>query len=141
MISYQATHENYVYKYENGIRTTVPTIEDPIHPNTNIEFIAYKKWLENGGVLLPADSSTLQVPESISPAQGRLMLLEMGLAPTLQSYIESLEDPEKSKASIAYYATTEWRRDSPFLCAVAEALNLSSDQLDTLFIKAAEIVI
>lgn len=135
---YQLTTEGYVLRSDG---TRISTWDTSEQPNTNPDYLAYLSWLAAGGIPLPAKPEEKVVPSSISPAQGRLVLLDMGLIPTLQNHIESLEEPEKSKAVIAFYATTEWRRDSPFLCEVATALNLSSEQLDNLFITASEIII
>lgn len=140
-MTYQLSGEGHVYLTQNGIRITIPTSDSFDYPNLNPAFLEYKAWLAAGGIPLPASPLPPSIPESISPAQGQLVLLEMGLVQTVLDSINQLEEPERTKARIAYYSTTEWRRDSPFLCALAQAINLSSEQLDELFIKAAEIVI
>lgn len=141
MISYQLSSEaGHVFRWNDGTRTTIPLIDVPGLP-PNSATVEYRKWLAAGGIPLPATPVNPLVPESISPAQGQLILLEMGLSQTVLDNINQLDEPEKTKARIAYYSTTEWRRDSPFLCTLAQANNLSSEQLDELFIKAAEIVI
>ena len=60
--------------------------------------------------------------------------------------IDALDLPADTKAAIradcaevAMHDTQEWRRDSPFLASAAAALDLSEEQLDTLFIAAKEL--
>lgn len=52
MTTYQLTHEAYVIK--NG-DTKVPIADTPEFPNTNPDYLAYRAWLEVGGVPLPAE--------------------------------------------------------------------------------------
>ena len=52
MTTYQLTHEGYVIKDGD---TKVPIADTPEFPNTNAEYIAYKAWIDAGGVPLPAE--------------------------------------------------------------------------------------
>ena len=52
MSTYQLTREGYVIRDGD---TKVPIVETPDRPNTNPDFLAYKQWLADGGVPLPAD--------------------------------------------------------------------------------------
>lgn len=52
MTTYQLTGEGYIIRDGD---TTVPTVDTPELPNTNPDFLAYKQWLADGGVPLPAD--------------------------------------------------------------------------------------
>ncbi len=51
MKAYQLTGENYVIR--DGTMK-VPTVDTPMFPNTNPDFLAYREWLAAGGVPLPA---------------------------------------------------------------------------------------
>ena len=76
-------------------------------------------------------------PQSVSRAQGKLALIQAGLWPAANAFVEGITDPaQKAYAEVALNDTQEWRRDSPFLASAAAALGLSEAQLDTLFITA-----
>lgn len=80
------------------------------------------------------------VPEQVTRAQGKAALIQAGLWQAVLDYVDGITDPtEKALAEVALNDTTHWRRDSPFLNAAAQALNLTSEQLDALFQQAAEI--
>lgn len=51
MTTYQLTGEGYVIRDGD---TKVPTVDSPLWPNTNPDYLAYKQWLADGGVPLPA---------------------------------------------------------------------------------------
>ena len=77
------------------------------------------------------------VPQSVSRAQGKLALIQAGLWPAAIAFVDGITDPaQKAYAEVALNDTQEWRRDSPFLASAAAALDLSEEQLDTLFITA-----
>ena len=85
----------------------------------------------------PAPVQTPVVPQSVSRAQGKLALIQAGLWPAAIAFVEGIADPtQRAYAEVALYDTQEWRRDSPFLASAAAALDLSEEQLDTLFITA-----
>ena len=77
------------------------------------------------------------VPQSVSRAQGKLALIGAGLWPAAIAFVEGIADPtQRAYAEVALNDTQEWRRDSPFLTSASAALDLSEEQLDTLFITA-----
>ena len=51
MTTYKLTHEAYVIRDGD---TKVPTVDSPLWPNTNPDFLAYKSWLAAGNMPLPA---------------------------------------------------------------------------------------
>ncbi len=52
MTTYQLTHEGYVLRDGD---TKVPIVDSPLWPNTNPDYLAYKRWLADGGVPLPPE--------------------------------------------------------------------------------------
>ena len=85
----------------------------------------------------PVPVQTSGVPQSVSRAQGKLALIQAGLWPAAIAFVEGIADPtQRAYAEVALNDTQEWRRDSPFLASAAAALDLSEEQLDTLFITA-----
>ena len=88
----------------------------------------------------PAPVQTSVAPQSVSRAQGKLALIGAGLWPAAIAFVDGITDPaQKAYAEVALHDTQEWRRDSPFLVSAAAALDLSDEQLDTLFITAGGI--
>ena len=78
-----------------------------------------------------------KAPASVSRAQGKLALIGAGLWPAAIAFVEGITDPtQRAYAEVALHDTQEWRRDSPFLASAAAALDLTEEQLDTLFITA-----
>ena len=51
MTTYKLTHEAYVIRDGD---TKVPTVDSPLWPNTNPDYLEYKVWLAAGGVPEPA---------------------------------------------------------------------------------------
>lgn len=81
------------------------------------------------------------VPEQVSRAQGKAALITAGLWPDVLAYVESLADPtEKALAEVALNDTTHWRRDSPTMQSIADALQVSSEKMDELFRNASKIL-
>ena len=90
-----------------------------------------------GAELLPEPEPVQVIPQSVSRAQGKLALIQAGLWPAAIAFVDGITDPaQKAYAEVALNDTQEWRRDSPFLASAAAALDLSEEQLDTLFITA-----
>lgn len=78
------------------------------------------------------------VPLTIAMRQFRLALLDANLLSSVDQAIDSIQDP-KTKASTKIeweYATTVLR-DSALVTTLASLLNLTSEQVDQLFIAAA----
>ena len=80
-----------------------------------------------------------QVPQQITRAQGKAALIQAGLWPGVQAYVQALPEPDRALAEVALGDTLNWRRDSPFLAAAAAGLGLTDRQLDNLFTQAAAI--
>lgn len=80
------------------------------------------------------------VPQQVTRAQGKVALIQAGLWPQVVAFVDAIEDPvQKAIAKVAAYETLHWRRDSPFLNQAADALGITQEQLDQLFIQASEI--
>ena len=80
------------------------------------------------------------IPQQITRAQGKVVLIQMGLWEQVQAYVAAIEDPtQKAVAEVAVYETLHWQRSSPFLSQVADALGITKEQMDELFIQASQI--
>lgn len=83
------------------------------------------------------DPQTPAVPQSISRAQGKAMLIQAGLWDAAKAFVAAIPDvTERALAEVALYDTQDWRRDSPFLNAAAAALGITSERMDEMFIVA-----
>lgn len=80
------------------------------------------------------------VPAQVSRAQGKAAMVQAGLWEAVKDYAASIEDPKQAElADIALNDTTHWERSSPFLTAAAQALGMTDERIDELFIQAAGI--
>lgn len=80
------------------------------------------------------------VPEQVTRAQGKAVLIQAGLWQDVLDYVDGITDPtERQLAEVALHDTTHWQRTSPFLNAAAAALGIAEQQMDALFQQAAEI--
>lgn len=98
-------------------------------------------WLWDGSNFSEPPAPDPVVPQVVSRAQGKAVLIQMGLWSAVLGFVDAIEDPtDKALALVALNDTVEWRRDSVFLATAAAALNISDQQLDAMFIAAAQIV-
>lgn len=92
--------------------------------------------LENGAwAIRTPDPATLPppVPDSVTPRQVRILLLQQGLLASVEAMIASQDEATR----ITWEYALEFRRDDPLLNALAVSLNLSDAQIDQFFIEAA----
>lgn len=83
------------------------------------------------------DAIAPAVPASISRAQGKAVLIQMGMWDSVLSFVAAIPDPaERALAEVALHDTTAWQRSSPFLNTAAAALGLSGEQMDAMFVAA-----
>lgn len=89
-------------------------------------------WL-NGSQIIVEDSPITEVPLSVEGWQARLALHDAGLLEGIDAYIAN----ENGELSIRWNWSGKVYRNSPHVLAVADAFELSSEDLDNLFIAAA----
>lgn len=77
------------------------------------------------------------VPQEVTMRQARLALLDAGLLANVQTAINSLPEPAKTKAQIEWDYSNALQRSNPFVATLGGALGLDSEALDNLFIQAA----
>lgn len=78
----------------------------------------------------------VQIPQEVTMRQARLALLDAGLLANVQPAINSLNEPDKTKAQIEWEYSNALQRSNPFVTTLGTALGLDSTALDTLFIQA-----
>lgn len=80
------------------------------------------------------------VPQKVSRAQAMYVMISQGIWSQAVAFVEAIEDPvEKELAEVALYHTQEYARDSPFLALAGDALGLTEEDIDNLFIAANQI--
>lgn len=92
--------------------------------------------------IIKIDAALLKpvVPQSVSRAQGKAALIIAGKFDAVMQYVDRIPDAsEKALAQVALNDTTEWTRESAFLNNAAEAIGLTDQDLDDLFISASKI--
>lgn len=75
------------------------------------------------------------VPETITPRQCRLVLLQQGLL----SQVEAMIAQQDEATRITWEYATEFRRNDPLLNQLSVNLNLTQGQIDQFFIAAAQL--
>jgi hypothetical protein len=77
-----------------------------------------------------------EIPFSITPAQGRMMLLQMGLLAAVKEAVEYSGD---EALTIFWEYALSWDRDNIHIAAMAGMLGMTEEQTDNFFINAKKI--
>lgn len=77
------------------------------------------------------------VPKSISKFQAKAILYQYGFLDTIIAIMADSSTPVLTR--LAWEDAQDFERDSPTLAAMASLLNITSAQLDTMFIEGAQI--
>lgn len=96
-------------------------------------------WLYDGEAFAAPEAPAPSIPSVVSRKQARMALVLSGVPlAAVQSAIDAIvDDTERALAQIAWDDAVEFRRDDPFLVAMATALSLTESQLDDLYTLAA----
>lgn len=79
------------------------------------------------------------VPNQITPLQAKTVLLNHNLLDTVSTYIENLNGVDGKKTQLAWEFASSFDRDHPLITTIGSALNLTSEQIDDLFIEASKL--
>lgn len=104
---------------------------------SNKDYAAYLDWKGKGNTPLPLPVLPPAIPYAVSPFQAQAALDEIGKLAQVEALMTDPATPKKTK--MAWNKATEFRRTSPTVLAMAQAIGLTSAQLDDLFIRAAQI--
>lgn len=102
----------------------------------NTDYQQYLQWLSEGNEPQQPAVPPVSIPSVVTMRQARLALLQAGILSLVESAIASMESPA---AQIEWDYSQEVNRGQPLVGQLAEALNLTSDQLDNLFLEASKL--
>lgn len=78
-------------------------------------------------------------PKSVTMRQARLALLRAGLLQSVNNAIEAMTGPQGQAARIEWDYSNEVKRDQPLTIALAQAIGMTPEQMDALFVEAAKL--
>jgi hypothetical protein len=113
----------------------------PVTPVAPPTVTIYEKAVEGVPVLIDGQwTQTWNVqpappPDSITPRQCRLLLLQQGLLADVEAMIAAQDEATR----ITWEYALEFRRDDPLLNQLAANLELTNEQIDQFFIAASEL--
>ena len=91
--------------------------------------------IEGKGKLISADTTEQNsIPQSITPRQARLILLQMNLLDEVDAILATNREWQ-----ISWEYANEIQRDSPLIAALAAQLGLTGEQIDNMFIEGAKL--
>lgn len=80
------------------------------------------------------------VPRVVTRRQGKQQLVVAGLDEQVEAAIDGIEDATERKLTRIWYDDAEtWERDNEQLAVLSQALGLSDDEVDALFVEAAKL--
>lgn len=82
----------------------------------------------------PPEAPVKFVPESVTKYQAKMALIQAGLYSEIDQFIRDSND---NVLKVAWYDADTFQRSNPFIAALGIRFELTSDQIDDLFIMAA----
>ncbi len=134
----------YAYVQNN---TAVEVVQSNPHmlfvPHYATQFIEVADKVQAGWKLVDGEwtepEPVIYTHQEVTMRQARLALLENGLLANVQPAINSLPEPDKTKAQIEWEYSNALQRGNPFVATLGTALGLNEEALDNLFITAAKL--
>jgi hypothetical protein len=96
-------------------------------------------WVENGKVSIVEFIEKVATPNMVTMRQARLALLGDGLLDDVNAAINTLPSPQKEAAQVEWEYAQEVQRNQPLVLMLLQALGLTDEEADQLFIKAAKL--
>ena len=144
-----ATAEMAAFAFGHGEQMKYAIIENGIVANVaeaEADFAAEQGWVEltggagigwtyEGGAFIAPPAQPEPVPETVSRFQARAALLQIGKLADAEAVVAQAD----AITQLAWSEAIEWKRSSPALNGLAEAIGLTQPEIDDLFRAAAEI--
>lgn len=128
MTTYQLTSESFVYRWRDGVRTTIPLVAREPGSYVNADAAEYAAWLEAGGVPEPADPPEVAEIEEMLRAslsneyRNRMQVIAAGY-PLSERESWPVQTEEARKLDADPLAITPW------IDAAAQARGLNRSEL------------
>lgn len=133
-----ADHRGIYYRTDTGERVEHKELGEVPEGLTSKERPSqFHVWQGDDWVLDEDAERQARVPQSITMRQARLCLHRHGLLDAVQPAIDSLPEPDRTAAQIEWDYSSAVERERGFVLMIAQALGISDEQLDALFIEAA----
>ena len=111
----------------------------PVYDNDNYIFVENNTPLYENKIVYK-EGSIVEMPLSVSMAQARIALIDVGLIDKVQGTLNAIPDEKERAKALAWweYAQTV-DRSSAIVQQLISALGLSADQVDELFLAAGNL--
>lgn len=103
-----------------------------------LEFInnaGRRRWADGEVVAYEPPPASVPVPASVSRAQAKIALSRAGLLSAVAQKVSEAG----GEVAIWFEDALNWRRDNPNVAALGTSLGLTEEQIDGLFLSAAQI--
>lgn len=91
------------------------------------------------GQKLTRPATVVKTPESVTPRQGRAVLIINGHLAQVQGLLDAMAGTDGALARNDFSSALEWRRDWPLIEQMRVALGWTTAYVDELFIAAAKL--
>jgi hypothetical protein len=124
-----------MYKYANAEQTSIISEDGMSIPvaGGNRHYQAVLDWVAAGNTIEPYEAPPPPPVTSVTPRQARLALNAAGLLASTETLIAASDQATK----ITWEYATTFERTNPLIVNLGAALNLTSEQIDQLFVTAS----
>lgn len=91
------------------------------------------------GQKLTRPAPVVKTPESVTPRQGRAILIINGHMAQIQGLLDAMAGTDGELARNDFATALEWRRDWPLIEQMRVALGWTAEYVDELFVAAAKL--
>ncbi len=120
--------------YEYNIENTYHSTDDITKIPEGVEYTS-REYVE------PIEETDTEVPQEVALWKIRVILKVMGLEELISNAFELLEEPNKTAAKYIFDYGTAIERYSPTVLFLQQALEMTNEQVNEMFIKANEIIL